>query len=216
MTPFEEFYLYLTQISSIIPVVAGFWYYKKLTLPFKILFYFCVLSALFEPASRILMKVYLNNIPGQQLYTVLEFLTLSLVFYLSTLKRNLRLLIVINALVFIVLAARDAIHSIWELNELSHGYAAVSMMLYALGYLYHLFTVDDTRYMREYPMFWLCISMLVYFALNALYFIGETNLINENSRFAWGFHLSHGALIIIANCLLANAFRCLGKQKAIA
>jgi hypothetical protein len=213
MTPFQDFYLNLVQLSALLPIAMGIRYYKALTLPFKVLFYFSLAAVPFEIISRILTRVYTNNMPGQHLYTALEFLTFSLVFYMCTFRRRLKLLIVINALIFLFLAVRDATHNIWALNELSHGYAAASMMLYSLGYLYYLFTIDDTRYMKEYPMFWICISMLIYFALNVLYFLGESILILKNSQIAWGFHLTHGTLNIIANCLYAQSFRCFGKQK---
>lgn len=214
----QERFINLSQASALIPVVTGIRNYKVLTRPFKFMLYFFILTVLFEIQSIIAIEIWTNNMPGQHLLTVVEFLSFSILYYSHTRKRTLRLLITINALIFFTIAIWDAIwgRGIWISNDLARGYAASSMIVYVLGYLYYLFTIDDTRYMWEYPMFWICIGALVYFAGNSPYILSKLQLIETNLGVEWLFHLVHGGLNIIANCLYAQSFRCFKKQETTA
>jgi signal transduction histidine kinase len=217
MSLFKEIYLYASQASVLLPVIVGIRYYKLLTKPFKFMFWFFVLATLTEIQAEIVRWVYGNNLPGLHVYTVIEFFAFSMLFFWQIQTRGMKLLILLNLLISITVAGTDAwMHGLKVPNELSRGFTALSMMAYALAYLYYLFTIDDTRYMKEYPMFWICIGMLVYFAGNALYFATKTHLIHENKNIAWGFHMAHAAFNIIAYCLYAQSFKCLGKQKIMA
>jgi hypothetical protein len=217
MTQFENYFRYASEASVLIPVIVGIRYYKVLTKPFKFLLCFFVFAVLTEIQAETLRQLHYNNLAGLHVYIVAEFFAFSMLFYWQTQKNSLRLLIAANLLALITIAIAVA----WKQglkghNELSRGYAAVSMMVYALGYLYYLFTIDDTRYMKEYPMFWICIGMLVYFAGNALQFSTKMHMIKEDKGLSNGFNNVHAALNIIAYCLYAQSFRCSSKQKVMA
>jgi hypothetical protein len=217
MTQFENFYRYTSQASVLLPVIAGVKYYKVLTRPFRFLFCFFIVALLTEIQAEVLRQLHYNNLAGLHVYTVVEFFAFSMLFYWQTLKNSLRLLILFNILVSIVLAVINAwFVGLKDHNELSRSYAAISMMVYALVYLYYLFTIDDTRYMKEYPMFWICIGMLVYFAGNALQFSTKMYMIKQDKGLSQGFNNVHDALNIIAYCLYAQSFRCSSKQKVMA
>ena len=215
MAPIVNFYLYLSQASSLIPVIAGIRYYKILPRPFKILFYFCVAGVFSEIVGKVGTVIFRNNMPGQHVYTVIEFLSFSAIFYLNVERRNLRMLIGVNAFLFFAVALLDAlrIHGLSNPNDLSRGYASGFIILYTLGYLYYLFTIDDTRYMWEYPMFWLCTGALAFHAGTVLYGMSKIYLLINAPKIEWASHVWNATLIIISKCLYAQSIRCVKKQK---
>ncbi len=211
MSLLREIYLYTSSASILIPLITGIRNYKVLTKPFKLLLYFFLLTLFVEIQAEIFRQVGSgNNMPGLHVYTAIEFMAFSLLFYLQTSKRSLRTLIMINALIFLIIAITDAlwINGLRAHNDLSRSYSAISMTVYALSYLYYLFTVDDTRYMQEYPMFWICIGMLFYFASDAIFFSIRTLLIKDYKQISQNYNLAHAALNIITYCLYAQSFKC--------
>ncbi|PSK93490.1 hypothetical protein [Taibaiella chishuiensis] len=209
----EKLLVNCSEVSVLIPVIAGIRSYPVLTLPFKILFYFFVLSGLFEIQSRIAIVLWQNNMPGQHLFTVVQFIAFTLLFLLHTQRKSLRVLLVANMLVLFGFALFNAITSIKDPNSLARGYAAASLTVYALIYLYYLFAIDSTRYVWQYPMFWICIGILMYFTVNFMYIMTKQYLIAKHLDVEWVGHLLHSVLNIIAHCLYAQAFTSLRKWK---
>lgn len=155
--------------------------------------------------------------PGLHLFTIVEFLTFSTLFYLFFRKnRILSTLIGINMVIFTIVALADAlfIHNIWMVNTLGRSYASASMLCYSLIYLYFMFSTDEARYSSRHPMFWVNAGILVYFGANALYFMFNKDLL-ARSPFTetLGLYI-HAGLNIIANYLYAQSFKCF-KQKVM-
>jgi hypothetical protein len=215
---FQKIYINLVQASTLVPIIAGIINYKALTKPYMVLFYFMIANVLFEIQALVAIEMFHNNLPGLYLFTFIEFLVFSTVFYLNTRKNSIaRLLIIANVVVFIGIAVTEAVHNQMKIaNDLSRGYSSACLIIYTLIYFFHLFTTDDIRYMREYPMFWICIAILIYFGPNVLYFMERSKLIKEYPSVEWGIDMFHGMLVIIANCLVAQSFICLKKYRAAA
>jgi hypothetical protein len=212
MTP-HAIYIKISQGSVLIPIIVGLIYYKALTRPFKVLFYFFIVSFLFEIQASLAAEIFHNNMPGQHLFTIVEFMAFSAVYYLHSRRSIARYLIIINAIVFMGIAIAGVVSKGINMpNDLARGYSTVSLIIFTLIYFYHLFTIDDTRYMWEYPMFWVCVGMLIYFAGSVLYIMIRSELIH-NVPLERNYADLHRALNIIAYCLYAQSFRCLGKQK---
>ena len=210
-------YIKLSQASILLPVFAGLANYKKLTLPFRILFYFFLACIGFEVQASIMGKIYNNNMPGLHLFTIVEFLVFSTVYYMFFKKnRAIAILISINAIVFTTIALTDAlfIHNIWTINRIGRSYSSASMLCYTLLYLYFMFSKDETDYNSKHPIFWINTGALVYFGSNGLYFMVSKDLMDMGS-FASKIGLCiHAGLNIIANYLYAQSFRCF-RQKAV-
>lgn len=206
-----------SQLSILIPIFVGIRYYKSLDVPFKVLFYFFIVSIPFEILAEVTRRVYHNNMPGQHAYTVVEFLALSTIYFLHTRKNSIaKYLIAINAIIFIGIACKNAFYDtdgFMASNDSSRAYSSVFLIVYTLLYLYYLFKKDDIRYLREYPMFWVCIALLIYYGLNVLYFIEKSTLLKMYPHIEWISDLFHALLIIVANCLVAQSFICIRKYK---
>lgn len=208
----------ISQASILLPVIVGLQNYKKLNIQFKILFFFFASTIGFEIQASILKMVYHNNMPGLHLFTLLEFLVFSSVYYLNFPKNTLlKLLIVINGIVFIVIAFTDAllINTIWNPNTLSRSYSSISIITYTLIYFYYLFSNDLEYYSWQYPMFWISISALIYFGINMFYFMLNRYLISKAANTAILSLYTHAVINCISNLLYAQSFRCFRKQKAL-
>lgn len=223
MTP-HAIFIKLSQASVLIPIIFGWIHYKALTKPFKVLLYFFVFAFLCEVQASLMIEIVRNNMPGLHVFTVAEFLTFSTVYYLHVKENSpIRWLIIINAGVFIGIAIYNALHpviingktvmGILSANDLSRTYSSVSMIIYALGCFYWLFTLNDTRHLWQYPMFWVCTGALLYFAVNSPYFVTRALLLSKNAGGEWIFGRIHATINIITYCLYAQSFRCLAKQQ---
>jgi len=211
-------YIKISQSSVLLPVIAGLLQYKKLPAAFRVLLYFFMVAILFEIQASIFKRVYHNNMPGQHLYTVIEFLSYSVVFYLNFRKNSMmRRLIAVNAVVFAGVAVADAfyINGIWAPNAVSLSYSSVSIIVYSLACFYVLFQQDTLQYSWVYPMFWVSTGTLIYFASNMLYFMLKRYLLIKAANIETFSLIFHDALNIIANCLFAQSFRCFGKRKTL-
>ncbi len=204
-------YITLSQASVLIPIVIGALYLKKLNTQFKVLFYFFVISALFEVQTNVCRDIYHNNMPGLHLFTFVEMLAFSFVYYLHFKQsRFISILIGINALIFIIAAILDAfvVNGIWAPNSISRTYSSVSLTCYSLIFFYYLFIRDFEHYSWEYPMFWISIGVLTYFGLNLFYFM-LINYLTNNAAYTGQISLfTHAAINIVANCLFAQSFKC--------
>jgi len=211
------YFVKVSQAAVLLPVIVGIRNYQRLTPGLRVLFYFLVATIGFEIQASVIKQFLGNNMPGLHLYTLVEFLAFSAVYYYHFQKNSaLQLFIGINAIVFIAICFADAfwINSIWKLNPLSRSYSSVSMIFYTLVYFYFMFQKDTPNYSIEHPMFWVNIGALIYFGTNAIYFMMISSLALHREIASFGLFF-HNILSIVANCLFAQSFRCFRIQKAV-
>lgn len=212
----KVFYINLSQASVLLPIIAGLLNYKRLTWPYKVFFYFFVFCAAIEASSDVMKSVLTNNMPILHLYTLVEFLVFSTVYYSHFQEdRKLRLFIKINAIFFVALCLADAlfINGIWAWNTLSRGYSFISMFCYTLIYFYFMFQKDGEQYNARHPMFWISCSALIYFGTNLLYVLSFKKLMLADAGTAIKITFVHAGLNIIAHILYAQSFRCFRKRE---
>lgn len=214
----DAIFIKLSQASVLFPIIMGLIYYKKLTGPFRLLLYFFLSGFLFELQASVLKIFYQNNMPGLHLYTLVEGLVFSRIYYLHFQKNGvLRLFIGINTIVLIGACLADAfiISSIWGWNSFSRSYSSVSIVCYALAYFYFLFRNESTQYRTDQPMFWVATGTLFYFSCNTLYFMLNSSLVRNAYTAAFSGFIIHAAINIIAHLLYAQSFRCSRTQKVV-
>lgn len=209
-------YIKLSQASVLLPVYTGAVYYKKLNLQFRIFFYFFIIAALFEIQASIAKAIYNNNMPGQHVYTLVEFLAFSAVYYLHFRKNKvMRALIGLNMFAGTIIAFIGAFYfgNIREPNMLSITYSFASIITYTLVYFYFLFNETTTQYSWEHPMFWVSTGALIYFTCTVVYFMLKRDLLKQVVYLEnIGNHV-HLGINIVAHCFYAQSFRCFKKWK---
>lgn len=207
----HAFFIKASQASLILPAVMGLVYYRRLDKSFKLLFWFLIASILFEIQASVLKEVFHNNMPGLHLYTFLEFITFSTLFYSHfTKNKTFHWLLILNIVAFIVISIADAmfINGIWKPNGLSRTYSSVSLVILSLLFFYQLFADVQEFYIWEYPMFWFSAAILIYFGLNIFYFMLNNYLIKNMYSVAFNGMRVHAAINILANCIFAKSFAC--------
>jgi hypothetical protein len=217
LTP-KAIFIKFSQASILFPIIVGLIYYKRLTSPFRLLFYFFLSGIVFEVQASVLKVIYLNNMPGLHLYTLVEGLVFSRIYYMHFQKNSvLRLFIGINTIVFIGACLADVFFTstIWGWNAFSRSYSAVSIVCYALIYFYFLFRNGSEQYRTDQPMFWVATGTLFYFSCNMLYFMLHSSLVSNAYIAAFSGAIIHAAINIIAHLLYAQSFRCFKTQKIV-
>ncbi len=216
LTP-RNIFIKVSQASVLIPVFTGLVNYKKLTTPYRILLYFFVASIGFEVQASITKVIFQNNMPGLHLFTLVEFLIFSIVyFYHFREARVLRFVIIVNMVIATAVSVTDAffVHSIWQLNPLSRAYASTSLLSYTLIYFHHLFRDDTALYSTAHPMFWINAGAILYFGGNSPYFMGADMFMHNHGMANLGLYV-HNTVNIISYYLYAQAFKCFRKQKVV-
>lgn len=214
---FKALFAIVSQVSLLLPIVAGWMHYKKLNRPFRLLYYFflsCIGFELLAAGTRI---IYNNNMPGLHLYAIVQFLIFSAVFF-HHFKENSTVgrLILFNAIAAFMIAVADVffIDGIMHNNTVARSYDATSMVIYALVYFYMLFR-QDTRlsYNSSDPMFVFTIAVLLYFGNNMFYFMLRRYLLANARHIETFSYYMYLTLNIIAHFLYAQSFRCFNKWK---
>ncbi|WP_162902993.1 hypothetical protein [Taibaiella koreensis] len=218
MTPLRLLYTRVSQASILLPVIAGFVNYSRLTLPFRILLYFFVLCIGFEIQATLFTGPPLkNNMPGLRLYVIMEFIAFSIVFLLRFPKKSrVRILIGVNMGVAAIITIIDVLkNGIWSTPDLSRTYTSFFLLLYALHYYYDLFRQESTSLGWEHPMYWVSTGALISFGGLLFYFLFSNYLLTKEAHLeTLSLFIFQGANVI-ANCLYAQAFRCFGKKAII-
>lgn len=211
----KAIYINLSQASVLLPVIAGLLNYKRLTRPYKVFFYFFVFCAGMEISSDIMKSMLTNNMPALHLYTLVEFLVFSFIYYSHFEDSKLRLFVKINTMIFVAVWLADAllIDGIWNWNTWSRSYSAISVLCYALIYFYFLFQKDSKQYNTRHPMFWTGIGTLVYFGANPQYFLSFQKFMAADAALASTITFIHAALNIVASLFYALSFKCFKKQE---
>jgi len=207
----------LSQASVILPIVTGWIAFRNLPSLFRLLFYFFILALITEIQARVLNIVAHNNMPGLHIYTWIEFISFSVVYYLYFQGKRVRALILINILLATVIGILNAIYwgGITAPNTVSRSYCAVFITLYTLYFFYILFKGNGGRFEWEYPMSWIAAGALIYFASNIGYFRFSELWYDKEPKVAGLSYLLHNCINIVSYCLFAQSFRCFYKQKAL-
>lgn len=208
-------YIKLSQASVLIPVIAGIIHYKKIPQSYKVLLWFFIASIGFEIQASVLKVVYQNNMPGLHLFTLVECLAFSSVYYRHFKNKHIKLFIIINTLFFGAACLIDAflVHGIWMPNTIARSYGSLSIISYTLLYFRFMFGRDIPDYNSRHPLFWISTGALIYFGANLLYFMLTTYLIRQAAQTAVYSLFFHAAINIVSNSFYARSFQCFKTQK---
>lgn len=209
-------FVIVSQASVLLPILIGLFYYKRLTIPFRVLFYSILIFLGFEFVASITRIVYHNNMPGLHVFTIVQLIAFSVIYYLDFQdNRVLKRLILVNVIIALFIAILDAffVNDIWHHNTLSRSYCSASVVIYTLVYFYRLFQKDTTKYSWEFPMFWVSIGALIYSAINILYFMLKQYLLMKATSIETFSYYVFLSTNIVTYCLYAQSFRCFRKWK---
>lgn len=203
-----------SQVSILIPTLAGIYYYRNLNRPFRLLVYFFVLCIGFEIGASILGEIYKNNMPLLRVFTVTEyFFIIQVYYYYFAHRASIRKVIIVLSAALLLLAIADAfiIGNIWSGSSNTRTYEGIILVLLSLSYFYEFFLRNFDVEVWKQPMFWLSTAVLIYFSLNIFFFMLMNYMFKSNQQMAGlAIHI-HAIVNIFANIIYAQAFRCFRK-----
>ena len=195
----------VAQLSVLIPL---------LLIPFRFAHFdrvFRLLSVLILTATAIAYIAYQyysegkNNMPLSHLYTLLEYLLWSLIYYQLFQASKARHLILGLMAVFAIFVFINALcwQSIYSYNSYSRSVEGLLLICFALGWFYKVFTESHIQRLEQHPFFWVNTAVLVYFSGAFLLFIFSLFIYTMNKRNALEAWALHGIFLIFHYLFIA-------------
>lgn len=157
--------------SALIPLGLGIFRWKRLSYELKILSAYLLLSAIIDIISAHYAHRNINNLAIYYLFTFLEFIIFSYLYYIIYDKIRLKRLIQWIAILFSVFIIADVY------IEGSQSYAAIPrtvesiiFTIYSTIYLYFVLGENENASLKNESLFWINGGVLVFFAGTLLFF----------------------------------------------
>jgi hypothetical protein len=163
--------LYLVFIEEFFAVLVGFYFYKHLTKPWRLLLIQVIIAFTVELSAYFIRMNHQPNGWLYNFYLVADFtLLMSVAYFLLQIKR-FQFLFLGAFLIFILVWGYDVFYLFGITKFATHAYTASSILLIA-SYLYLLF-YDTLRWQKPVylsPVFWFCIAIIIFYGCNITYF----------------------------------------------
>jgi hypothetical protein len=198
--------------SVLIPISIALVKYKQVDRVLLPIFYYLLMDGAVNLLAVVLSDYHINNLPLLHIYTILEFLLLSL-FYIKILKGQLArniikflmilfpLLCIINFLFF---------QSIFRFNTYTRPLEVLLIMAYSLTYFAQANEANEVKEWSSNSLIWVNIGILLYFS-GALFVYSFSNLTTAYTSpkykflnlFIWDIH---AALLLCMYLLFSWGF----------
>lgn len=201
---------YCSALSGLLPIGASGLRYRHYGGVLRRLAWFFWVAGLFDLLSAITEVLHLPNLPLFHLFSVVNLLFLSSLYYYTLHGRRLRAAIVLVAgglLVFMVYTALRPGELWWFPSEGMSGQCVLFVGL-ALGYFYQLLHQPTVVAIEHNPLFWVNAGVLVYFSGNLFLFMLQEWLSRVAPLQHANYWAIHSVANIVANVLYAAGLLC--------
>jgi hypothetical protein len=195
--------------SVIIPIVFAIVKYRHINKPLTIIFWYLLFAGVVNACAALLAFRHINNLPLLHVYTIVEFLFLSVFFYQFTGIPKIRKLILGGILLFPLygLINFTFIQDLHVFNSYTRPVEAILLIVFSLVYFY-LKTLDNNNLAwHTQPETWIVIGILIYFSSSLVQFSFSnvvSSLVSRNIKlFIWAIHAT---LVLIMYLLFAVGF----------
>jgi len=195
----------LSVLILAVAVIFCLLHFRKLSLPFRVLFYQLCFALGTEIVSGMLWAENINNLPLLHAYTLGEFCLLArmylIVFDRHPLKRILR---IAAAMVALCIAAGSlAFGSLREPNDLGRTLESVAFIALSVYYLAQPTTEQDPGITpSHHPFFWINAGILIYFSGSLFIFLFSGYLLSFSSDINMKLWSLHALLSLLLYCLI--------------
>jgi hypothetical protein len=194
---------YIVPAAVLIPLLAGFWRYRRLPGYARVILAYLVIAGIVNVLASLLALKRINNLPLLHIYTLLEFVTLS-IFYKLTLhgkiKAAINWMIAGFALLCIVYAAIPG--NIYAYNIIPRSLESFIIGSLAVTFFFPQMSTD-LKTME--PLLWMNAGLLLYFSASFLLFLFSEVLSHTDTvdNIAW---VMHATFVLLMYLLFAAAF----------
>ncbi|HET6991513.1 MAG TPA: hypothetical protein VFJ43_09330 [Bacteroidia bacterium] len=190
-----SWYLLLANISAcfvVIPLCIGFARRSYFKIGEKVLLLLMVISTLVEITSFFIRDRHANNLYVYDIYTVFEFVLLS-VFFINVIEER-RLIFSIKILIaffFGIAALNFFLNGYTSMDNFSTATESILFILYSTAFFYLLLRNPVSVNVLATPLFWLNTAILIYFSGSLFLFIFSNYLELHSPKIyfeLWGIH----------------------------
>jgi hypothetical protein len=182
MTSFSDIYMgYVAPATTLLPIITGIFYYKKLSRPLRTLTFFLLFSLLINVIGIAMAQRHQNNLPLLHFYTIFELLGVLFYYYQAIAEDRIRYWIKIIMVIFPILCVINFtfFQSLYEFNTYTRPLEAIIIIIFSFIYLN---SQKDTE--NENVVFtagkWVSIGFLVYFCSSLFQFI-FSNVVSKSA-----------------------------------
>ena len=200
----SDLFVIIAGLIPLVPATLGFFLKRKLSLPIKIVWYFSICNA--SMALIGIVSSYLiiaETFFTIHIYTIVEFGLLALAFQVCLNSTYSRRTYYILMALFIVLVYYE-VHYIsgWlGSNNYARSFESIILLGIVLFYFFDRIIYHHDTNLKNNPMWWVGIGVLVYFGLNLFIFLLDEKLTKQQLAFFWNY--GHNSVYIIRDLLFA-------------
>lgn len=177
----------------------------------KILGVFVFIMAIFEVVNNIHLHYGINNMYMFHLYSYIEFLVISCIFYSLFQSKRLKISVILSLVCFYIFSIVNLIkwESIVDFNSNQFAFEAVLIFFYCIGYYSELLQRPIVMHLEKNPEFLLVSGYFIYFSGTFMLFVSSKELLLTNNE---GYWILNSILNIILNTTYALVLW-LGKKR---
>jgi len=185
-------------------IVALITFRQWMPLHFKLLLVFVILYAFIDTAGAIIARIYeLNNHFYYNIVWGIQYMIIAYFYYHMLQSRSIKKIILVFFVLFPIFFIINAcwIQGFSKLQTYSIVLGAAFILLYAVAYIWQVYTSTETQSIFRDSVFWFSLAWLFYYGLTAPY-LGMLNyLLNSDPDFASNYYVW---VIDFSDCLRSS------------
>lgn len=182
MASFSSIYMgYVVPATTLLPIITGIVYYKKLNSSLRTLTLFLIFSLLINVIGIGMAQRHQNNLPLLHFYTIFELLGVLFYYYQAQAEDRIRYWIKIIMVIFPVLCVINFtfFQSLYEFNTYTRPLEAIIIIIFSFIYLNNQKDTEDENVIFTAGK-WVSIGFLVYFCSSLFQFI-FSNVVSKSA-----------------------------------
>lgn len=195
---------YIVPTATLIPIIAGLVFYKRLNKPLRTILIFLSASFIFNVIGSTLAGHGINNLPGLHLYTIVELVTVMLYYLYAFDKGDISKWIKAAMLIFPVICIVNFsfFQSIYTFNTYTRPLGAIIIILFTTAYMATQSNFKNRELITRSGRL-VAAGFMIYFCSSLFQFI-FSNIISKNASrnfklFIWDMH---GTFVLIMYLLI--------------
>lgn len=195
----------------LVPLIVGLINFPRHKKYDRIIFFYIIISGMVDLVVSVLAYNRINNLPVFHVFTVIEFILLSL-FFNSIYKRKIYSIITFITIgIFILLAILNSffLQDLYKFNTYTRSVEAIILICYCVYYFYHLISSNEDV---NYSVTWHVSGMFIYFSASSILFIMSNVTLTINKELNWILWHIHSAMLLIMYIFITIGFY-IGKKR---
>ena len=180
-------------LALAMPVVTGVRFFRRFSVPYKIISIQVFGAALAEMICYILWWYKRNNLFVFPFFTLWEFEMISAFYFFLLKGAHIRRIILVLMTLFALLTIADIyiVNGLRHFNNYSRSVESIVVIGYTIGYFYKVLSEMVVEQPVKEPSFWISIAFLIYFSGSLFLFIFGDYIIHHSFKtygIYWGLH----------------------------